>query len=110
MVVAGEPDGAVQYKDHGPWKLFKLRSSDITAVLVSADQHGATILGTGKIDRRVAVDFRIDVKDLPGEPDTFQIRLSNGYDSGEQQIRKGDIDVDCEDDDDDPHSAGGAKR
>ncbi len=62
---------------------------------LSADRTAATILGPATINGAGSVDFRIEVKDLPHAPDSFRIQLSNGYDSGTQTLRKGDIDVEC---------------
>jgi hypothetical protein len=92
------PKGKLRYQDYGPAAGFKLRSIEITEVTVSADQREASIVGKAKIKKDGTVDFRVDVKDLPGALDTFRIRLSD-YDSGEQQIHDGDVDVECDDDD-----------
>ena len=55
----------------------------------------ASIFGTATIDGAGSFDYRIDVKDLgePGTSDTYRIRLSNGYDSGEQVISGGNIQI-----------------
>ena len=95
------PKGKLRYRDRGPAEKFKLKSTEITQIVVSADGTQATVLGNAKINGAGSVDFRVDVKDLHGARDTFRIQLSNGYDSGEQSIRKGDVEIECEDDDDD---------
>jgi uncharacterized repeat protein (TIGR01451 family) len=101
-VESGTPSsGTVRYRDRGPAVPFRLKSTEITQIVVSADGTQATVLGNAKINGAGSVDFRVDVKDLHGARDTFRIQLSNGYDSGEQSIRKGDVEIECEDDDDD---------
>jgi hypothetical protein len=55
----------------------------------------ASIFGTATINGSGSFDFRIDVQDLgePGQNDRYRIRLSNGYDSGDQQLRSGNIQI-----------------
>ena len=55
----------------------------------------ASIFGTATIDGAGSFVYRIDVKDLgePGTSDTYRIRLSNGYDSGEQVISGGNVQI-----------------
>jgi hypothetical protein len=89
------PKGTVRYKDRGPAELFKLKSTEITDVVISAKGGEANIRGKATLDGAGPVDFRVDVKDLPGASGTFRIRLSSGYDSGEQTIRDGDVQVEC---------------
>ena len=101
-VESGTPSsGTVRYRDRGPAVPFRLKSTGITQIVVSADRTQATVLGNAMINGAGSVDFRVDVTDLHGARDTFRIQLSNGYDSGEQRIRKGDVEIECEDDDDD---------
>jgi hypothetical protein len=89
------PSGQEEYQDHGPAVDMNLHSIDILAVVCSDDGLSASIFGTATIDGAGSVDFRIDVTD-PGEPgvnDTYQIRLSNGYDSGLQTLVGGNIQI-----------------
>jgi hypothetical protein len=99
------PKGKVRYTDHGPAAKFKLRSSEITDVTIGSDQREVTVEGTGTVNG-TTVDFRVDLRDLSGGPDTFRIRLSNGYDSGEQTLRKGELKIKCENEDDDGNGKG----
>ena len=100
------PRGKVTYEDHGPAAKFKLKSTRITDVTVSADRTQVTVLGNAIIKKGGPVDFQVDLEDLPGKSaDTFRIRLSNGYDSGGQTIRRGDVKVECEDEDEDKPQA-----
>ena len=88
-----------RFRDRGSARSFKLRSTSITSVDIDTDAAQATILGKAAIDGAAgSSDFRVDVKDLPSAPDTFRIRAGD-YDSGERMIRKGDVDIECGDDD-----------
>jgi hypothetical protein len=95
------PRGRARYRDRGPARPLKLKSSQITEVTVSADERHATILGKGKINRAGSFDFAIEVDEVLHAPDSFHIRLNDRYDSGKQRILKGDVDIECEEDDDD---------
>ncbi len=89
------PTGEEQFQAHGPAMDFNLHSIDVQAVLCSADGMSASIFGTATIDGAGSVDYRIDVTDNgePGSADTYQIRLSNGYDSGLQTLAGGNVQV-----------------
>ena len=87
--------GNANYQDHGPAADLHIQSADIDAVVCSADGTSAMIFGTATVDGSGSFDFRIDVED-PGEPgssDTYRIRVSNGYDSGEQVLEGGNIQI-----------------
>jgi hypothetical protein len=94
----GSPAGEEQYTDQGPARRMRVRSTQITALVVSADRTRASIFGKAIVNGGGSFDFRIDVVDLTGSggTDTYRIRLSNGYDSGEQPLRSGDIVIDCD--------------
>jgi hypothetical protein len=89
------PSGEVEYQDHGPAADINVHSIDILAVTCSDDGTMASIFGTATIDGGGSFDFRIDVTDEgePGTADTYRIRLSNGYDSGEQILSGGNIQI-----------------
>jgi hypothetical protein len=55
----------------------------------------ASIFGTATIDGVGSVDYRIDVTDAgePGTSDTYEIRLSDGYDSGLQTLVGGNVQI-----------------
>ena len=67
----------------------------ISAVTCSTDKKQGRIFGTATINGAGSFQFRIDVKDLgePGTNDTYRIRLSNGYDSGEKKLEGGNIQI-----------------
>jgi uncharacterized protein (DUF2141 family) len=87
--------GEEQFTDPGPATMLEVHSISIQAVVCSADKTQASIFGTATINGTGSFDFRIDVKDLgqPGRNDTYRIRLSNGYDSGEQKLTGGNIKI-----------------
>lgn len=89
------PSGEEEYQDHGPAANLNVHSIDILAVSCSADHTKASIFGTATINGSGSFVFRIDVQDKgePGKNDTFRIRLSTGYDSGEHVIDGGNVQI-----------------
>jgi hypothetical protein len=89
------PSGHQEYQDHGPAVNINVHSIAVLAVTCSSDGTSASIFGTATVNGAGSFDFRIDVKDLsqPGTLDTYRIRLSNGYDSGEQVLTGGNIQI-----------------
>jgi hypothetical protein len=89
------PSGSEEYQDHGPAVDINVNSINVLAVRCSADGTAASIFGTATINGAGSFDYRIDVKDLgePGTTDTYRIRLSNGYDSGEQVLSAGNVQI-----------------
>jgi hypothetical protein len=94
MVPASGPQGQEQYQDHGAAANLNVHSINVLAVTCSADGKSASIFGTATINGSGSVNYRIDMTDN-GEPgagsDTYRIRLSSGYDSGEQTLIGGNI-------------------
>ena len=74
---------------------MNVHSLNVQAVTCSTDGTQASIFGKATIDGSGSFDYRIDVEDLgePGTNDTYRIRLSNGYDSGEQVLEGGNVQV-----------------
>jgi len=89
------PSGEEEYQDHGSAMDINVHSSSVLSVSCSADKTSATIFGTATVNGAGSYMFRIDVKDLgePGTNDRYRIRLSNGYDSGDQQLVSGNIQI-----------------
>jgi hypothetical protein len=85
------PSGVEEYQDHGPAMDINVHSINVLAVVCSADRTSASIFGTATVNGAGSYSFRIDVRDLgePGRNDRYRIRLSNGYDSGDQQLTAG---------------------
>jgi hypothetical protein len=89
------PKGSEEYQDHGSAVDINVHSINVLAVTCSRDGTQASIFGKATIDGAGSFDYRIDVKDLaePGTTDTYRIRLSNGYDSGEKVLDGGNIQI-----------------
>jgi hypothetical protein len=75
-------------------KALDVHSIDVLAVICNLGGKSASIFGTATIKGAGSFDYRIDVTDN-GQPgigsDTYRIRLSTGYDSGEQTLVGGNI-------------------
>jgi hypothetical protein len=87
--------GQEQYQDHGPAANLNVHSINVQAVTCSADGTQASIFGQATINGSGTFDYRIDLEDLgePGTSDTYRIRLSSGYDSGEQVLDSGNVQI-----------------
>lgn len=89
------PKGDEQYQDLGPTTSLTFRSLRIDSIVCSADRTRASIFGTARVNGQSSFDFRIDARDAgePGRNDTYRIRVSNGYDSGERKLDGGNIQI-----------------
>jgi hypothetical protein len=90
----GTSSGAQQYQDHGSAADLNVHSTAVLAVTCSADGKKASVFGTATINGTGSFDYRIDLTDNtePGVgTDKYRIRLSTGYDSGEQTLVGGNI-------------------
>jgi len=89
------PSGQEEYQDHGPVQGMNVHSINVLAVTCSADGTSVSIFGTATIDGASSFDYRIDLTDpaAAGLPDTYRIRLSNGYDSGVQNLSGGNVQI-----------------
>ena len=89
---SGTPSGAQEYQDHGSAANLNVHSSVVLAVACRGNK--ASVFGTATINGSGSYDYRIDLTDN-GEPgagaDKYRIRLSTGYDSGEQVLAGGNI-------------------
>jgi hypothetical protein len=87
------PKGEQNYQDKA--MNLHVKSINVVAVMCSADGTSASIFGTAKVNGAGSFDYRIDVRDLgePGTTDRYRIRLSNGYDSGDQQLVGGNVQI-----------------
>lgn len=58
-------------------------------------RHAGQHLRPASIDGSGSFNFRIDLKDAgePGSSDTYRIRLSTGYDSGEKVLEGGNVQI-----------------
>ena len=95
--------GEQEYQDHGPATEFRFKSTVIAALVCTPDEGQADIYGSGTVEtgngnntETETVDYRIRVRDGgegDGTQDTYRITLSNGYDSGEQPLVGGNIQI-----------------
>lgn len=87
--------GQEEYLDHGAAAAMNVHSLTVEALVCSSDGTQASIFGQASIDGAGSFAYRIDVKDLsePGTSDTYRIRLSTGYDSGEQTLVGGNVQI-----------------
>lgn len=93
-----DPRGAQEYQDHGPAQPMNLHSTKILAITCTSDLIHATIWGEATIDGSPGVPpwiFRIDLSDRgePGTDDDYGIIVSNGYASGQQTLKGGNIQI-----------------
>jgi hypothetical protein len=90
------PSGQEEYQDHGDAVDINVHAISVEAVTCNAAKTTAGIFGFATIDGGGSYVFRIDVSDL-GEPgagtDHYRIRLSTGYDSGDQVLAGGNIQI-----------------
>jgi hypothetical protein len=95
LAIAAPPRGAEFYRDNGPGNPMRVRSASVDAVTCNPDATRASVYGKATINGAGSVEYRIDIQIAAskGGKDTYRIRLSNGYDSGAQPIRHGDVDI-----------------
>jgi beta-propeller repeat-containing protein len=95
QVKRGAVKGEAEYQDHGPAQPMKVKSIQVQTVVCNASKTQASLFGTATVNGGGSFNFRIDVRDLgePGRSDTYRIRLSNGYDSGQQTLKGGNIQI-----------------
>ncbi|MGH3994646.1 MAG: hypothetical protein ACRDSN_19565, partial [Pseudonocardiaceae bacterium] len=64
------------------------------AATCSADRRQGTVFATARVNNQT-VTLRVDQGDngSGGQTDTFRIRLSNGYDSGQHTLTFGNITI-----------------
>ena len=91
---SGTPSAAQEYQDHGPAAALNVHSTSVLSVTCSGNT--ASILGTATVNGSGSISYRIDLTDNrePGAgADTYRIRLGTGYDSGEQTLVGGNIQI-----------------
>ena len=85
------------YIDHGPVTPLRFRSLFTTVVMCNLDARRGEIVGTGEVHTELGVqlvEYRIAVfvpTSNANLPDFYRITLSNGYDSGEQPVERGNL-------------------
>ncbi len=91
---SGETQGQEQYQDHGPVQRLNLHSINVLAVVCDGSTR-ASIFGQATINGSGVVNYRINVQTLGGpgkSQDTYQL-LTDEYDSGEQTLGGGNIQI-----------------
>jgi hypothetical protein len=90
----GQTEGQEQYQDHGPAQPMNVHSIDVQAIVCDGTTS-ASIFGQATIDGVGSYYYRIRVQDLgePGTGDTYEILLQNGYNSGEQVLGGGNVQI-----------------
>jgi uncharacterized protein (DUF2141 family) len=85
------------YQDHGPADARNVNSFELLATTCTTDTQPqtATVFGRATIDGAGDYFFRIDVTDggNGGSSDSYEIILSDGYDSGQQQLQGGNVTI-----------------
>jgi hypothetical protein len=89
------PEGQEEYQDQGPLTPMNVHSINVLSV-VCPSTTTASIFGEATVGGSGDFIYRIDVEDN-GEGgkgvDKYQIRLSNGYDSGRRTLQGGNITI-----------------
>jgi hypothetical protein len=92
--VAGNVSGNEEYQDHGPASPMNLKGNVLVVVCTSTTQ--ATIYGEATIDGGGSFLYRLNVEDNaePGKgADKYWILVANGYDSGNQILKGGNVQI-----------------
>ena len=85
--------GGVQYVENGPAARFTINTVSVLAATCSADRRQGTVFATARVNNQT-VTLRVDQADNgTGQTDTFRIRLSNGYDSGQHTLIFGNVTI-----------------
>jgi Bacterial Ig-like domain (group 1)/Beta-propeller repeat len=90
----GETQGQENYQDHGPAQRLNMQSINVLAIVCDGSTR-ASIFGQATIDGSGIFKYRINVQDL-GEPGRGQDKywlLLEGYNSGEQILRGGNVQI-----------------
>jgi hypothetical protein len=89
--------GQEEYQDHGPADPRNVKSTELlaTTCTTDSDPQSATIFGKATIDGSGEYIFRIDVTDggPGGSNDSYGIIMSDGYESGQQQLEGGNVNI-----------------
>jgi hypothetical protein len=93
--LAGEASGQQEYQDHGPVQALHFKATSVAAVTCGDDRRSADIYGTGTIDGVGAFEYRISLQDAgePGTGDHYRILIPAVYDSGDQTLRGGNVQI-----------------
>jgi hypothetical protein len=90
----GNVSGNEEYQDHGPAQPMNLNGNVLVVICTSTTQ--ATIYGQATIDGTGSFFYRLNVEDNaePGkDADKYWILVDNGYDSGNQTLMGGNVQI-----------------
>ena len=91
----GQTSGQQVYQDQGPAQALTVKSLSVLAIVCEGTTQ-ASIYGQATINGSGSFFYRINVKDV-GEPgvgrDTYWILLQNGYNSGQQTLEGGNVQI-----------------
>jgi DNA-binding beta-propeller fold protein YncE len=95
FAAATPPRGRELYRDKGPANPVDVVSTRIDALVCSHDLTRATVSGTATVNGAAAVEFRIDIQLAARRRSkgAYRIRLSSGYDSGPEPVRRGHLEI-----------------
>jgi hypothetical protein len=92
----GVTEGQEEYQDHGPAQPLNMHSISVLAIVCDGPGEEASIFGDATIDGLGPFSYRIKVRDRgegTGSTDTYWIILGNGYDSGDQVLEGGNVQI-----------------
>jgi hypothetical protein len=85
------------FVNHGPVAEFAFSTTEITSLTCIEDGRYATMTGTGRVESGEGPDqmvgFRLEMQDGSNVVDGYHLTLSNGYDTGLQLVKDGEIKV-----------------
>jgi Big-like domain-containing protein len=90
----GDVSGNEEYQDHGPAQPMNLHGNVMVVVCTSLTQ--ATIYGTATVDGAGSFLYRLNVEDNGDGGkgvDKYWILVANGYDSGNQTLKGGNVQI-----------------
>ena len=91
---SGDTQGQQVYQDHGPVQRLRMHSTNVLAIVCDGSTR-ASIFGQAMIDGSGPFNFRINVQDFGRtgrDQDTYWL-ITEGYNSGEQTLRGGNIQI-----------------
>lgn len=95
LAASPPPRGSELYTDNGPKRAFHLTSLTVARLTCDGAASSASLTGRATATGWGRVQYVIAIK-LAAEPrggSSYRIGLSNGYDSGAEQIRHADLDI-----------------
>ena len=91
----GQTNGQLQYQDRGPAQRMNVHSLNVQAIGCVSSME-VQVYGQATINGAGTFSYLVELKDFaePGAGhDTYRLRLQNGYDSGEQVLQGGNVQI-----------------